>query len=64
MVCYRGYVATTRSDLVLAIDDALVLLLSGCSLKDPRILLEARKRHHAGERSMQMALQNQMHETL
>ena len=57
ILCYRGYVAATRSDLVQATDDTICLLLPGCSMMDPDILIEGRKRHLVSVRCMQKALE-------
>ena len=58
ILSYRGYVAGTRSGLLHATDDTVCLLLPGCSMLDPRILLEARRRYVVGLRCMQIALED------
>lgn len=56
LLCFRGYVASTRSDLVQATDDTMCLMLPGCTLTDDRIVLDARKRHLTAIQSMQRSL--------
>lgn len=56
IINFRMYVATTQSDIMMAVDDGLCLMLPGCTINDPRILLEGRKRHLAGVTFMQKFL--------
>lgn len=58
ILCYRGYVATARSDLMLATDDALCLMMPACTLEDPCVIKEGRKRHLAAVCCMQKAIQD------
>lgn len=57
IINYRGYVATTQSSMMQAVDDTVCLMLPGCTLGDSRILLESRKRHLAGIECMRKTLE-------
>lgn len=57
LLCFRGYVAASQSDLVQATDDTVCLMLPGCKLPDPSILLDARKRHLVAVQCMQRTLE-------
>ena len=61
---YRAFVASTKSDLVLATDDSLCLLLPACAMRDRRILFESRQRHLAGIRFMQAAIEGRAKDVL
>ena len=63
ILCYRDYVAAVRSDLLVATDDTVCLMIPSCTLQDDsRILLEGRKRHLAAVWNMRRALQDDAHD--